>query len=282
MNISDNTGNNNPLGQKVEYIDNYQPDLLFAISRQDKRDEIGYLHTSGLSGADIWNAYELSWLNQSGLPQVAIGQIIIPATSPNLIESKSLKLYFNSFNQSKFTGWEEVKNTISKDLTHCAGESVSVDLFAVYSDIHNINSIPEQDGYPAICIDEQLVEIDIYDYSPDFLITDSNQNKSETLCSHLLKSNCLITHQPDWGSVYIRYSGKSIEKEGLLKYIVSFRNHNEFHEQCVERIFNDIMHYCQPDKLTVYARYTRRGGLDINPWRSNFEQNMANFRLSRQ
>jgi 7-cyano-7-deazaguanine reductase len=223
--------------------------------------------------------YEVSWLNSNGIPQVAIGDVSIPATSPNLVESKSFKLYLNSFNQTQFNDWDEVTNALKKDISNCAGEAVAVNLHPVTS--YTSQSIANMLGE---CIDEQNIQINNYQFNPELLAdaTDDEQ-VSESLHSHLLKSNCLITNQPDWGSVEIRYSGKRINREALLRYIVSFREHNEFHEQCVERIFMDITRYCHPDSLTVYARYTRRGGLDINPYRSSHPSLPENnHRMARQ
>lgn len=229
-------------------------------------------------GADIWTLYELSWLNDNGLPQVAVGEISLNADSTNLIESKSFKLYLNSFNQTAFSDWETVRTTLQRDLSLCAQGEVSVSLFRV--DQLEGSQIARLDGE---CIDHQDIRIDDYAFNADYLKNAAGtQQVEEQLVSHLLKSNCLITNQPDWGSVQIHYRGAQIDREALLRYLVSFRHHNEFHEQCVERIFNDLMRYCQPQSLTVYARYTRRGGLDINPWRSNTDFVPSHGRLARQ
>lgn len=251
-----------PLGKKTTYISHYQRDLLFPIPRKVKRDEIRVPDRLPFKGIDIWNAYELSWLNLKGKPVVALGQFILPCDSPNIIESKSLKLYLNSFTHSKFASVEMVSKTIQKDLSDFAGSDFAVTIIPIeqFSE-NNIKS------FSGTCLDEWDIECNDYLVNPAFLHTEKSC-VSEILYSNLLKSNCLVTGQPDWGSVQIEYTGKKINAEGLLKYLVSFRNHNEFHEQCVERIFMDIMQYCQPQQLTVYARYTRRGGLDINPFRS--------------
>lgn len=265
------------LGQAVNYPVQYSPSLLQGVPRLINRQAIGLSDDNlPFSGVDIWNGYELSWLNLKGKPCVAIVECHVPITSPNLIESKSFKLYLNSFNQSRFSDAEKVKQTIEHDLTKCAGCDVTVSLILPI-DFPRI-TLNELDG---ISIDDADIEISNYDYSTSSLSTGDKQ-VTETLTSNLLKSNCLITNQPDWGSVLIHYRGKKINRDGLLKYIVSFRTHNEFHEQCVERIFCDIKQYCNPEALTVYARYTRRGGLDINPFRSDFEQPYANKRLARQ
>ncbi|KOO03902.1 NADPH-dependent 7-cyano-7-deazaguanine reductase QueF [Vibrio nereis] len=267
------------LGQKTEYANQYDPSLLQPVPRSLNRNDLNLGEELPFKGCDIWTLYELSWLNEKGLPQVAVGEVSIPATSENLIESKSFKLYLNSFNQTRFASWDEVEATLKKDLSECAGEEVSVTVRSVVDYTDSV--IVTMDGE---CIDEQDIEILSYDFDDALLKgATSEQIVEESLHSHLLKSNCLITNQPDWGSVEIQYTGKQINREALLRYIVSFREHNEFHEQCVERIFTDVMKYCQPEKLTVYARYTRRGGLDINPYRSTEQaQPTHNQRMARQ
>lgn len=266
------------LGKEVEYQEHYAPDLLQAVPRRLNRAEI-QLSDSALPfhGVDIWNGYELSWLNPKGKPCIAILQCSVPATSPNLIESKSFKLYLNSFNQSEFATQTEVQACIQQDLTTCAGAPVDVTLISP-QDFNQVAIHPLTGN----CIDDLDVSIEHYDYAPALLQYSEAEHATETLVSHLLKSNCLITNQPDWGSVLIHYKGPKLVHEALLKYLISFRQHNEFHEQCVERIFLDIYRLCKPERLTVYARYTRRGGLDINPFRSNFEAPYANWRLARQ
>lgn len=267
------------LGKSTAYRDTYDASLLQGVPRSLNRDPLG-LHADNLPfhGGDIWTLYELSWLNSNGLPQVAVGQVELDYASVNLVESKSFKLYLNSFNQTRFARWDEVQATLQRDLSACAQGDVRV---ALYS-LHELEGQPIA-SFSGICIDDQNIVIDNYDFSADYLQNAvSNQIVDETLVSHLLKSNCLITHQPDWGSVQIQYRGPKIDREKLLRYLVSFRHHNEFHEQCVERIFNDVMRFCQPEKLSVYARYTRRGGLDINPWRTNTDFVPATGRLVRQ
>ena len=267
------------LGKSTAYRDTYDASLLQGVPRSLNRDPLG-LKADALPfhGGDIWTLYELSWLNARGLPQVAVGHVELDYTSVNLVESKSFKLYLNSFNQTRFDSWEAVQRTLERDLSACAQGKVTVALYR----------IDELEGQPiahfhGTCIDEQDIEIDNYQFDTAWLENaSSGKVVEETLVSHLLKSNCLITHQPDWGSVQIQYRGAKIDREKLLRYLVSFRNHNEFHEQCVERIFNDILQFCQPETLSVYARYTRRGGLDINPWRSNSDFVPAIGRLVRQ
>lgn len=264
------------LGKSVEYADTYSPELLQAVPRSLSRNDIGLTDTLPFRGEDLWNAYELSWLNNKGKPQVAVMQCTVPFNSPNLIESKSFKMYLNSFNQTKVASVDTLTTMLSKDLSDCAGGSVKVTVI-LPNDFDNqlISSLP------GLCIDDIDVTIDDYKLNPTSLVCD-DEFVSETLNSNLLKSNCLITNQPDWGSVMVRYEGPKINRESLLKYLISFRMHNEFHEQCVERIFNDLLTQCRPQKLSVYARYTRRGGLDINPFRSNYEVNYPTARQARQ
>jgi 7-cyano-7-deazaguanine reductase len=277
-----NTPDQSPLGKSSAYQSEYAPELLFPIPRLQKREEIGLGAGSGtlpFFGVDIWNAYELSWLNMRGKPQVAIATITAPADSPNIVESKSFKLYLNSFNQTRIAGLDALVELLRQDLSAAFGAPVHVSLTT--PDAFGSLRMGELEGS---LLDRLDVEIDQYVPSPQLL--SANQNEApveETLVSHLLKSNCLVTGQPDWGSVQIRYVGPQIEQEGLLKYLIGFREHNEFHEQCVERIFMDVLRQCKPTKLAVYARYTRRGGLDINPWRANFSTGKpGNLRTARQ
>ncbi|QNH65159.1 NADPH-dependent 7-cyano-7-deazaguanine reductase QueF [Proteus vulgaris] len=267
------------LGKETQYHDQYDAGLLQGVPRSLNRDSLS-LTAENLSfhGGDIWTMYELSWLNSKGLPQVAIGHVELDATTENLIESKSFKLYLNSFNQTRFESWDIVEKTLLNDLTACAKGKVNLTIYP----LSHFTSQPIVD-FAGECIDEQDIEIDNYQFDVQWLNESTTDTLvEETLISHLLKSNCLITNQPDWGSVAIQYKGKKIDREKLLRYLVSFRQHNEFHEQCVERIFHDIMQLCTPETLTVYARYTRRGGLDINPWRSNCEFVPEISRLARQ
>jgi 7-cyano-7-deazaguanine reductase len=261
------------LGKTTHYCSEYNPDLLQAVPRSLNRGDLN-LTTNNLpfTGEDVWYGYELSWLNSKGKPVVAVAEFRFPCTSPNIVESKSFKLYLNSFNQSKFDSFAAVEKILMKDLSAIAQAPSSVQLFAV-------------DDCPALaikrpnatCIDEIDLTVDDYQFNAELLADMKNNDNintiessevTESLVSHLLKSNCLITNQPDWATIYIDYKGQAINHESLLAYLISFRQHNEFHEQCVERIFCDIQHYYQLQELTVYARYTRRGGLDINPYRS--------------
>jgi 7-cyano-7-deazaguanine reductase len=269
-----------PLGKPTTYQAEYAPSLLFPIARQQKREEIGISGTLPFFGVDLWNAYELSWLNARGKPQVAIATFTVPADSPNIIESKSFKLYLNSFNQTRLASPEALADLLRTDLSDGFGASVQVKLTMpdAFSSLH----MGELEG---LLLDRLDIEVDEYTPNPARLKANHDEaTVEESLVSHLLKSNCLVTGQPDWASVQIRYAGAQIDQEGLLQYLIGFRNHNEFHEQCVERIFMDILRQCRPQKLAVYARYTRRGGLDINPWRSNFTtgQRPPNLRNARQ
>ena len=274
-----NTPDLSPLGKSSAYQTQYAPELLFPIARQHKRDELNLAGTLPFFGVDIWNAYELSWLNMRGKPQVAIATISAPADSPNIVESKSFKLYLNSFNQTRLTNADALLALLREDLAGAFGAPVHVTL--TMPDAFDSVKMGELDG---LLLDRLDIEIDQYTPSPALLSAAQDEAPvSETLVSHLLKSNCLVTGQPDWASVQIQYVGPQIEQEGLLKYLIGFREHNEFHEQCVERIFTDILRQCRPIKLAVYARYTRRGGLDINPWRSNFSApRPLNLRTARQ
>ncbi|BCL75263.1 NADPH-dependent 7-cyano-7-deazaguanine reductase [Jeongeupia sp. HS-3] len=268
-----------PLGKAVSYTAEYDPSLLFPIPRSGKREEIGLGSTLPFMGVDIWNAYELSWLNMRGKPQVALARFEVPASSPNIIESKSFKLYLNSFNQTRLTNAEALAELLRHDLSDAAGATVHVEL--IDTSAFGKQKLAELDGY---CIDNLDIDVETYTPAPGILhCDDADSPVNEILVSNLLKSNCLVTGQPDWASVQISYTGQPINRESLLRYLISFRNHNEFHEQCVERIFVDLMRSCAPLKLSVYARYTRRGGLDINPYRSNFNAPQpSNLRTARQ
>lgn len=265
------------LGQQSAYISQYSPSLLQPVPRSLNRDDLGLTDVLPFQGCDVWTLYELSWLNPKGKPMVALGEVSVPATSPNLIESKSFKLYLNSFNQTRCDSLAAVQALLAQDLSACAGGEVSVILFPLDQAPHQIATLPGE------CIDEQDIEIDGYEFDQTLLLgAAGTEIVEETLHSHLLKSNCLVTSQPDWGSLVIHYRGPRLDREKLLRYLISFRQHNEFHEQCIERVFIDLKHFCAPEKLTVYARYTRRGGLDINPFRSDWEPAPANLRLIRQ
>ncbi|MBP6330073.1 MAG: NADPH-dependent 7-cyano-7-deazaguanine reductase QueF [Dokdonella sp.] len=267
------------LGKSVAGSSHYDPGLLFPIPRSQGRNAIGLTETLPFHGVDIWNAWELSWLDELGKPQVAVAEIRVPADSPNLIESKSLKLYLNSLNAMRYPDAHHVERLLRDDLGAAAGGAVEVRVMG----LERVSEAAIHDA-EGTCIDDLPITIEHYGPpEPAFLCTNPGTRVSETLVSHLLKSNCPVTAQPDWASVVISYQGAAIERAGLLRYIVSYRNHDEFHEQCVERMFRDLHARCAPDQLSVSARYTRRGGLDINPWRGNAAQlAVPNRRLLRQ
>lgn len=253
-----------PLGATVAYRDSYAPELLFPVSRAPQRAEIGIVDTLPFHGVDVWNAYELSWLDAKGKPVVATARFDVPANSPNIVESKSIKLYLNSLNQTRFDSPEAVRAAIARDLSAAAGAEVGVVLKPLLAGEER-----HQRNFPGVLLDQLDVIVDHYEPAPQLLTVVAGKEADEVLVSHLLKSNCPVTGQPDWASVRIAYQGPAIDHAGLLAYIVSFRRHSGFHEHCVERIYQDIMTRCAPRKLSVYARYTRRGGLDINPFRSS-------------
>jgi 7-cyano-7-deazaguanine reductase len=270
------------LGKVTAYTDQYDAALLFPIPRSKARGtgKKEGAETGGLPflGTDLWTAFEISWLNQEGLPQVAIGEFIFPCTSDAIIESKSFKLYLNSFNQTQYPSMDAVQAVMQADVSAACGAEIEVQLYRV-GDYNEIRPVAESEG---TCIDQRSVSVDTYQPNAGFLQADSSALVSETVYSHLLRTNCPVTDQPDWASVYISYKGAQIDADGLLKYIVSFRQHQDFHEQCVEKIFVDIMACCQPQELSVYARYMRRGGLDINPYRSTVNRSPSAFRQVRQ
>lgn len=268
-----------PLGQASLYVDQYDKSLLFPIARSLNRDLLSSDTARPRNGVDIWTAYELSWLNTRGKPQVATATFSIPANTPHLIESKSFKLYLNSFNQTRYADADALAAVMTKDLSQAAGAAINVTIHAP-SSFENV-SVRELQG---IDLDAQDIDIDAYLPDANLLALDATgKSCSEVLVSRLLKSNCPVTGQPDWGSIQISYSGRALDRAQLLRYIVSFRQHAGFHEHCVETIFDDIMRVCAPTSLTVYARYTRRGGLDINPWRSSTSDAApTNVRTARQ
>ena len=274
------------LGKTSAYVDQYDASLLFPIPRAGKRAEIGLSASLPFLGADLWTAFELSWLNSRGKPQVALAHFTIPCETVNIIESKSFKLYLNSFNNTHFPDAAAVLAQLRADVNEAAWRGAvvqsSVGVKLIPMEHFDREPVHELDG---LSLDRLDVDCTHYTPTPDLLRVspDNEAPVTEVLTSNLLKSNCLVTGQPDWGSVQISYSGAQIDHEGLLQYLVSYRNHNEFHEQCVERIFCDIWTRCKPQRLAVYARYTRRGGLDINPFRTSYPQAMPpNIRTARQ
>lgn len=264
------------LGKDTNYPTEYQPEILYPISRAPAREK--YAHIEAIQqGTDWWHIFEISWLNAAGVPQVAIGRMTLPASSPNLIESKSLKLYFNSLNFAKFESKSAFIATVEQDLSKAAEADVKLDLFHI-----DELDIAKPEG---ICLDELIPKR--LENHPDATLlaldNKSDENVEVQLYSHLLRSNCPVTGQPDWGTVFIRFQGKKPCYKSILAYIISYRQHNGFHEQCVEQIFADIWQNLKPEKLMVYATYTRRGGLDINPCRvSDFTWMPRPIRLARQ
>ena len=280
-----NTPEQSMLGQATVYSDHYDASLLFPIPRAPQRAELGLGATLPFLGADLWTAFELSWLNPRGKPQVALAHITVPCESVNIIESKSLKLYLGSFNNTRFADAEAVATRLRADLTEAAWRGAvvqaSVGVRLVPAELFDREPIEELDG---LSLDRLDLDCDRFTPAPDMLSAMTDEAPvSEVLTSNLLRSNCPVTGQPDWGSVQISYFGPQIDQAGLLRYIISFRNHQGFHEHCVERMFMDIQARCKPHKLSVYARYTRRGGLDINPFRTSFPQALPpNRRNARQ
>ena len=276
---------NSELGKPSAYADQYDASLLFPIARLAKRLEIGVGDAPPFFGADLWTAFELSWLNLRGKPQVALAHFTVPCETPNIVESKSFKLYLNSFSNTRFVDAAEVQARLRADISKAAWlnapSQATIGVKLLLPEVFDMQEVAEFDG---LSLDRLDVECTRYTPAPDLLNAVCDEPPvTEVLTSNLLKSNCLVTGQPDWGSVRISYSGPQINQEGLLQYLVSFRNHHEFHEQCVERIFMDIWNCCTPVKLTVFARYSRRGGLDISPFRTSHPQAMPpNIRTARQ
>jgi 7-cyano-7-deazaguanine reductase len=271
-----------PLGQATQYPEQYDPGLLYPIPRSENRLKLGFREGQALPfvGVDIWNAFELSWLNHKGKPQIALAEFQIPADSPKMIESKSFKLYLNSLNNARFENENEVRERLVADLSAVAGSKITARIQA--NDAIAKKGMQEMGG---VLLDRLDIEIDPHiPADPNLLgVNEEFGPIEQCLVSHLLKSNCPVTGQPDWASVQIRYQGRPILEEGLLRYLIGFRQLGEFHEHCVETIFSDIKRQCKPDKLSVYARYTRRGGLDINPFRTDHNAPWPeNTRHSRQ
>ena len=270
------------LGKHTKYPNGYNPELLQAVPRSLNRAELGCVNSQPFTGSDVWHAYELSWLNSKGKPLVAIGRFTFAASTSNIIESKSFKLYLNSLNQTRFDSRQKLNAVLSRDLSRVADGEVMVELISATD-----NATLMAQALPGVCIDDLDISVDDFTLSPEIITSASAEGEasktSETLHSHLLKSNCLITNQPDWASVIVDYSGRQIDREALLRYLLSFRMHNEFHEQCVERIYCDILAAYKPEQLSVQALYTRRGGLDISPFRTSLKGEQAPLRrINRQ
>lgn len=267
--------NNIELGESALYPERYDASLLEPIARNLSRDTLQLASPLPFDGVDIWTGYELSWLTPSGKPQVAIAEFEFLADSTHIVESKSFKYYLNSFNQTIFQDWAAVQKTLIGDLQKNSGAEVKVSLFTP-------DQFTTSTGLVGMCVDDIDVSVDHYIPDRDLLKTTAERVINQQLYSHLLKSNCPVTGQPDWASVWIEYSGEKISPDSFLRYIISYRQHQDFHENCVERIFNDIAHQCSTESLSVYARYTRRGGLDINPFRSDSKRELPFRRVARQ
>lgn len=267
-----------PLGRPTDYSDKYAPELLCPIPRADSREPLGLSGDLPFHGRDIWNAWELTWLGAAGRPSVATAEIIVPADSPSIIESKSLKLYLNSFAMSTFSSATEVAETVARDLSACAGKETRVLVMPIQdTEARRVSRLA------GICLDSLPVTCSEWQVDASLLQADENTVVVEDLHTHLLRSLCPVTSQPDIGSLQICYRGPKIDPASLLRYVVSFRQHSDFHEACVERMFIDILSRCEPETLTIQARYQRRGGLDINPFRSNDANDPPiNLRLWRQ
>lgn len=266
-----------PLGRKAEYRDTYTPSLLCPIPRWDSRELLDWESPEmPFRGLDIWNCYEVTWLDAKGKPVVAAIEAHVPANSKNIIESKSLKLYLASFAQSNFKSRQEVQRVIENDLSNCAGGPVLVLLHEPKGAANSIVDLPGD------CLDNLDVECRQYTRDEELLKVDGALPVKGSVHTHLLHSLCPVTGQPDHASLFLRWNGASIIQKSLLQYVVSFRAQRAFHEQVVEQVFVDILRQCKPTQLTVYARFTRRGGIDINPFRSNFEEPLPNWRLWRQ
>ncbi len=266
-----------PLGQFTEYPQEYAPGVLFPIPRDDARRALGLGAQLPFHGRDIWNAWELTWLNRHGKPVIATATFQIDAGSPNIVESKSMKLYLNSLAMSRYESATDVAEIIASDLSDAAGARVDVVIACgPESASAAINDLP------GTCIDDLPMGSLRPTVDPGLLLCLGSESITEALHTHLFRSNCPVTNQPDFGSILVNYEGPRIDPAALLGYIASFRQHNDFHEACIERMFVDLSERCSPGKLTVYARFTRRGGLDINPFRSNFEDTPENLRLWRQ
>jgi len=247
----------NPLGEKTQYINHYDASLLFPIKRTESRDKLSLGESLPFRGEDRWTAYEVSWLDALGKPQIRVAEFTLPYDSPNIIESKSFKLYLNSFNQTRFDSERKVQSLLAVDLSQVAGAPVSVNLMPLNH--AKALLIGELIGTG---IDELEVSADVYQPQPELLVVDASRRVNEVVYSHLhlLKTNCPVTDQPDWATVFVEYAGGAIDHGALLQYIISFRNHQDFHENSVERLFCDINDYCQPDRLAVYMLVTLAEG----------------------
>ena len=265
------------LGRQTPPVDQYAPQLLFPIPRGEARRQLGFSGVLPFTGADLWHAYELSWLDANGKPVSRVGRFAIPASSPNMVESKSFKLYLNSINNTRFASEAKARDTILDDVGRVVGATVTMQL-------HTVDD-PALAGekLSGTCIDNLDIVVPVEEPRAQLLEIDPGSGRvEESLYSHLLRSLCPVTGQPDWATLWLHYRGAALDHRALLRYIISYRSHREFHEQCVERMFRDLLQSAQPDVLHIQAFYTRRGGLDINPFRSTDGQAMPLPRINRQ
>ena len=268
---------NLPLGRDTDYPQKYAPEVLCPIARAESRTRLGLAGGLPFTGVDIWNAWELTWLGPGDLPRVATAEFRVPADSPNIVESKSLKLYLNSFAMSSFDSEAAVTGTIAGDLELCVGAPVTVSVSPVSG-----TEARQAARLAGTCLDDLQVACTDWDVNPELLQADLSTIVTEDLHTHLLRSLCPVTAQPDNGSLQISYHGPKIDHAGLLRYIVSFREHDDFHEACIERMFVDLLSRCACVELSLHARYQRRGGIDINPVRTSAAEPVRNLRLWRQ
>ncbi len=264
------------LGKQVAVVDHYSPELLYPIPRQTAREELGLGESLPFYGCDLWHAYELSWLDANGKPQARVGRFFVPAESPNLVESKSFKLYLNSLNNTRFASDDEVSALLAGDLECALGSAPRIELLP----IRNAEFAGREPG--GACLDELQLTCSGQERPDPALLACGDSIVEETLYSHLLRSLCPVTGQPDWATLWLRYRGRAVDHASLLRYIVAFRRHQDFHEQCVERMFVDLSAVLQPEFLEIQAFYTRRGGLDINPYRSSDPRGRPQPRMDRQ
>ncbi len=266
-----------PLGRASHNPVTYTPSLLRSIARAESRQQAGIGASLPFRGEDAWNCYEFSWLNARGRPEVAVIKIQVPCSSSHIVESKSLKLYLNSYAQTTFGNRSELVSTLDSDLALAFRSPVIVALLDVDRNVDRIGDLP---GH---CLDDLDVAIDAYHRDPDLIDCVADEvTVRETHYTHLFRSVCPVTGQPDWASIMVQYVGRRIEAESLLRYLVSYRNHAAFHESTIELIFMDLMRCASPDHLTIYGRFQRRGGIDINPFRSTDESIAPSIRMVRQ
>ena len=265
------------LGRYTPPVREYSPGILHAIPRQAARKGLGLQETLPFYGVDQWHAYEMSWLDAHGKPRVCVGRFSVPASSPNIVESKSFKLYLNSLNNARFINADEVRKTVITDISDVVGEGVELELLAL--DDPSLTGLVLQgeslDLLPVVAWSGEPKAEQIQLHAEHRVV-------DEVVYSHLLRSLCPVTGQPDWATVWIHYCGAALDHSSLLQYIIAYREHQEFHEQCVERMFCDISSRCEPQFLQIQAFYTRRGGLDINPFRTTDPEGRPLGRHNRQ